>query len=732
MKKFIAIFIECIVAFTLFNTVQLSAQQSGESVTYLWPVEGARTGADILYTPQCYIDKELNFDNLVIAAPEGTNVVCPVDGTIKHISAGYLQNLSFSICFNKSENAKNFDQMLEESRASIVKSNKSIDPKYIHGTIAILTEDGKTIYISGLTGSEEFKTGQKLEKGRILGQVGYWYRSIPQPCIEISISINSKPADPMTPFGLKTTFIKPTEIKPIESLTQEQALEDFRLFIEILKDCYPGLNDVVSENELAAYSAESVKYIENYGGSVPYNDFWRLLRRTTAKIHDSHLFLYNAPWIKETRYPPYQPQIYFGWFSDTLTCNRAVKEYEQYIGRQIHAINGIPADSIKKIVTANVTDYDAKVESYIHYRLATVGLGPFFNPPYGSQNFDMKVDFVGGEQVEIKGADTKKGFPVYTTDWTKFFMLNWYRDGYATKMLNDSTAYIGLSTFELNQTQEEAIVSFIDSVAQVPHLVFDVRNNPGGDMEVLKRIFSHIATDTLRLNGYTRVNRKGGFKTLKYSMNYTQGISEKPEDELFPDFVAEEGKDGYFNYSDSHSLRVVIPDTAVNYRNKIYVLSNENSISAATVFPALVVRSHRGIVVGRETRTAYHFMNALKFTEMRLPHSMISFRVPLMQVVFDNVVNSRVPYGRGVLPDYYVPLTLDEVTFRNGDAILNFTLKLIEKGRYLSPENPFATDLPGKAPRSPLYNIISIIAGIILLFTVILLTNRYFRRSRRS
>ena len=67
MKKFIAIFIECIVAFTLFNTVQLSAQQSGESVTYLWPVEGARTGAGILYTPQCYIDNELNFDHLVIA-----------------------------------------------------------------------------------------------------------------------------------------------------------------------------------------------------------------------------------------------------------------------------------------------------------------------------------------------------------------------------------------------------------------------------------------------------------------------------------------------------------------------------------------------------------------------------------------------------------------------------------------------------------------------------------------
>jgi hypothetical protein len=215
-------------------------------------------------------------------------------------------------------------------------------------------------------------------------------------------------------------------------------------------------------------------------------------------------------------------------------------------------------------------------------------------------------------------------------------------------------------------------------------------------------------------------------------MNYTQGTSDKPEDELFPDYVAEEGKAGYFNYSDGQSIRVVVPDTIVNYRNKIYVLANENSISAATVFPALVVRSHRGIVVGRETRTAYHFMNALKFTEMRLPHSMISFRVPLVQVVFDNVVNSRVPYGRGVLPDYFVPLSLDEVIFKNGDAIINYALKLIEEGRYLSPDNPFASDLPGKVSRSPLYNALSIIAGIILLSTVFLLIIRHSHKSRRS
>ena len=37
-----------------------------------WPVKGVKTGEGIVYRPQDRIDKELNFGDLFIAAPEGT------------------------------------------------------------------------------------------------------------------------------------------------------------------------------------------------------------------------------------------------------------------------------------------------------------------------------------------------------------------------------------------------------------------------------------------------------------------------------------------------------------------------------------------------------------------------------------------------------------------------------------------------------------------------------------
>ena len=62
-----------------------------------------------------------------------------------------------------------------------------------------------------------------------------------------------------------------------------------------------------------------------------------------------------------------------------------------------------------------------------------------------------------------------------------------------------------------------------------------------------------------------------------------------------------------------------MPDSAAHYGGKLYVLTNEGPCSAATLFPATVMRSHRGLIIGRETRTAYHYMTALKFADICLP-----------------------------------------------------------------------------------------------------------------
>lgn len=660
MKKSLSLFAFLLIAIAAF------AQEPTK--TYLWPIKGEKAGSNIISAPQCYIGDELNFNNLFIGAPEGTTVVSPVDGTITFISVDYMPTLHTSTSFTCDGS---FNQVINE----VIKDlDKSRDPKYLSGSLGIRSNDGNVVWISGLGGDELFKTGQKIKQGTPLGTVSYCYSKIQKPSINLGISRNTRPADPMTPFGIKSSFIPPGEIKPVTSLTKEQAKEDFLIYIDALKEEYPGLYNVVTKEELEQYVTKTVAQIDRNNGNLDFDQFWSIMRGAVAKIHDSHISLYPPMWNNTQNRSIYKPKIMSGWINDTLICTNAIKEYEHLIGRQIVSVNGIAADSMKKIVTitSNISSYDAKVEQYVDYYLATVGFFNFFSKPYGSDNYDMTVEFIDGQKHAIKGDLIKRGSP-YMGDRTNFYGTNLHKDRFLLKELNDSTAYIGLSTFALNQVQVEEIAAFIDSVSDKKHLIIDVRNNNGGEDKVIGKLFSYIAGEPMVLNGYSKVNKTGVYESFKYSTNHF-GLT----DGIFSDYKQEQGKEGY--YLRSESGNIFTPDSTINYKGKIYVLTNENSISAATLFPALVVRNHRGVIVGRETRTAYHFMNALKFDDVKLPHSTITITIPLVETYFDAIVNDRVPFGRGVVPDYFVPLTLDELTFKNGDAILNYTLELIRMG----------------------------------------------------
>ena len=76
-------------------------------------------------------------------------------------------------------------------------------------------------------------------------------------------------------------------------------------------------------------------------------------------------------------------------------------------------------------------------------------------------------------------------------------------------------------------------------------------------------------------------------------------------------------------------------------------------------------------------------MKAENFKQYLLPNSDIAIQIPTIKVVFDTVVNERFPYGRGVLPDYPVNFTPEELSFAHGDSILNYTLQLIRDGKYI-------------------------------------------------
>ena len=644
-----------------------------QTSNYLWPIKGAEAGENIICAPQGYIGDEFNFDYLFIGAEEETTVLAPTGGVITDFGVGYHTTLYQSIGYKSDK--PNFDEKIKEVKPYL---DRSLDPRYLCGDITISVGNGIKIYIEGLNGDIAFKKGQRIGKGDPIGEVAYSYHKIKRPSIRLSIGHNDKSSDPMTPFGLKSSFIPPKTTPPVTEVTSKQAKEDFLLHIGVLKELFPGLYNVITPEELDRYVDATVARIDARPGKWPIGEFRDLMREAVAKIHDSHIYMF-PPTTAQTG-PSHLPAIRLGWIGDTLICTNATLRYQRLIGKPVASVNGLSADSMKAAAAARIGGYDMQAAEYKNFILATEADRILFEKPVGDGTFDMNVRFSDGETVEIKGHDTRNGTPAYVYG-DRFFYTNTHPKSYTLRILNDSTAYIGFTNLSQGAPQQEEIAAFIRSIADKPNLIIDVRNNDGGLGDVTEKIYSFIANKPVVVSAYEKAKKTKEMKTLQFSTNYA-GMTE-----LFPDFEPVEGKEGYYNRSAEG--RLIVPDSATNYKGRVYVLVNERSASAAASIAALVMKEGRGTIIGREPRTGYHHMTAEKFAETLLPHSQIKIKTPLIELGFDTAVTERIPYGRGVIPDHIVPLTLDELNYRNGDAILNYALGLIDgdtgKGAEESP-----------------------------------------------
>lgn len=502
---------------------------------YLWPIKDAIPGTDILSAPQAHIDEELNFDNFIIGAKEGALVIAPTDGVIQGVSVMYRQSLTSSRSFH-CENG--FNHTISVLRDQI---DQSVNPKYLNGDLDISIGGGKMLGITGLTGDIPFKTGQRIRRGDTLGYVGYSYHKIPKPSICITISLNSKPSDPMSSFGIESSFIPPAEIKPKTSFTREQAKEDFKVCIDALKEAYPGLYHVLTPAELERYVTETETVINSKDRNLTFNELRGIIKRTVARIHDSHISMRSPAW--EKREPlVFQPQISLSWINDTLYCTNATREYQHLFGQRILSVNGISADSARKLAASDIPGYDAKAKEYVNYCLAVNGYYPLFLNTEDIPTFDMNLELADGQKIEVKGIDTRKDKPAYISDNWPFMNINRNKGSYVFKKTGNSTAYLGLSNFAQNQVEVEEIARFFESISRVPNLIIDVRNNGGGTAPVLEKLYSYIAGKPMVLQGYSKVNKRGRFECFKYALNYSA------EAELFPDFKAEAGRDGFYQY----------------------------------------------------------------------------------------------------------------------------------------------------------------------------------------
>ena len=649
---------------------------------FTWPMAGKSAGQNILCQPQGYIGTEQNFGSLFVGGEKGDAVICPVDGTVINVGLGYFVRLEYVIGSNLDAGSC-FDEALPTADLGA-----NVDKKYTCGSIGIRIPDGRRVTLYGLTGNRRFKTGQKIAAGDTLGFLAYSYKGFRTPSLKIDVSTpQGKVADPMTPFGLKSTFVEPSALTRANPMPAEEIREDLDVLKEAVCELYPSLEDQLSEAEFRAF-VDSLK--ASVGGPMdPGTDFRYLLRRILKKIPDSHVSLRPDPIPDERSF--LAPGVFLMSCDDTVrVLLSSTPQYGKYIGKIVTRINGEPAAKYAARAAAAIDGYDGQVESVIEEESVLLGqFGTKINWDLGATAFEL--EFADGTAATVPFSQ-KNRYPATDTYRRIYFwrMVNMRRTEdeapYETRVLNDSTAYLGLKEFKMLDTQVDEIRRFLGSCTQ-PNLIVDVRNNPGGDVEVLARLLACLADGPMdrQKGGYGQVTAPGPYASFKYCQN------RPAEDVPFPEFVQEDGR--WISRDTLNTCSCINPDPEFHYGGKVYVLTNAWSRSAATLFPAVLVRNRRAVTVGRETGSAYHSMTALHFADICLPNSLQTVTLPLVKEVFDETVCERLPKGRGLLPDYPLPLTYDEVTRGadgQTDVMLEYALSLIADGKYLSAEDPFA------------------------------------------
>ncbi len=690
----------------LFATilVYVTSVINAQTKELLWPVKNSKAGLSILFSPNTYIDNELNFDNIFIGGNEGDTVIAPADGKIISYGYSYHTKLNYSFSFNTP--VKNFTEdtkAIAESKAGVIKQ------QFVNITVGIKTGNSN-IYIGGLKPLNVLKTGQRVKKGDPIGVIGHSYHKIPEPSISISISKKQKPADPMTPFGLNTTFIPPTKSVKKSILSSDEMNQDLDILTNAIKEGFPGLYDYITPEDFQKQTDIVKKQINN---PLKPHVFENHLKNLMLNIHDFHLGIISEP-LKRMKIPRYLSDIRFGWLNDTLIVTNTIEERTDLIGKQIISIDGISADSLKTItgnyIPQQYASSDAYVKAYTEYvNLAIFDWGYFYYNKIDNSKYKMNITFKDGTSEQFAGYGYNRSKKTkFASSWKEYYRTNWYKTkNFDTRILSDSIAYLGLNSFQLNDVELDSITSFIKMVTNrhLNNLIIDVRNNFGGDTKVIDHIYSLIADKPFNQHDYKMVNRRGNFKFMEYCLNYTNDY------EIFPEFGKKKEDNHYYEYN----TNTIKPDSLVNYKGRVYVLTNEISFSAATVFPAMVHKYKRGAVVGRETRGAYHQLKAEKFAQVKLPNSGIVVRIPLIKIVFEEDKNTDIPFGRGVIPDFPVKFSLNEMSYAGGDSILNYTKHLIAKDMYIEKEPEITT-----ADNSIIRYIVLGVTAIILIVLIIL------------
>lgn len=106
---------------------------------------------------------------------------------------------------------------------------------------------------------------------------------------------------------------------------------------------------------------------------------------------------------------------------------------------------------------------------------------------------------------------------------------------------------------------------------------------------------------------------------------------------------------------------------AAPFQGEVYVLINEKSASASGDFSGVLQHFDRAKFVGTETGGNANTNTAGTTVRLVLPHSKLEVVIPLLRYTIENDTDNE---GRGVLPDYPAPYSVEDLIEGNDQVMV--------------------------------------------------------------
>ena len=456
-----------------------------------------------------------------------------------------------------------------------------------------------------------------------------------------------------------------------EKYSESKLQQDFAVFRSVLEKAHPGLYTYTDKKEMDN-CFDSI--YQTLAEPADIRAFHSKLSFIIDKIGCSHTNLYLPKTyydtiLKRNNFFPI-PVIYVdgGLYINSDAWNIPV-------GAHIISINGNSAEHImNRIIDYNVPDGRNK-----NYNLAQgaaefaydyfLAYGPCisFNVEYAAPGSS------GNEKVMVPAVTLEKHLNDYNTN----SYYNYSSEvGYDFEIVDSiHTAILTLRSFAFGTSATFAayknflINSFtlLKNESGINNLIIDCRNNIGGEYENIFLLYRFLSRNPFKEVDSATVR----FDKIPYTrfLEPDFALNERPslDSMVKAEFCRLPNGNNAMN-DDENNLRRPHP---MAFNGNVFIITNNNVLSAASNFVAMMKDSKRGIIVGEETGGGYNGHNGFTRILYKMPNTglLLEFSAVKVQHYLEHPQLNKY----GIEPDYPVSNTLQDI-IENQDPQMSFIM----------------------------------------------------------